>query len=683
MTRYVPRFVRTFASAVGQFRYLLLGLMALIVVAVGGWGWLQSDPTLSPGEALYRSFGLFTISMSDDVGALNPALEFARWAAIVVAGASLLSVARDAIQDVQLHQRLRDAKRARGHVVVVGQGTEAVQIALSFGTTNPHLRVVVIGSVANTRLPELKEKRVLCLDGANDGELTEILRDAHLVVVVGATDHEAMTEATRVGGLRRGSVPVTVLFDDRDLASQWNRSRSERAVCRPVRVAIELLREEAPVREDAVVPPAVVFGDGRVAVEIVRRIITGWQEPGEKVEVHVVSDSRALLGSIRVGLEARCEVHCHSMDPHAELAPRVLQKVIAGFRHMDFKDRVTVVGPRVYVAYGADELTVTVAAALAEQVPEAVVTGVIEETDPWATASVDDVSMPKLSSIGDLLTSRHAIEKDVTALLTEEIVADAHRWPEDAPSVFGVDAASEVLARRIAESASDLLAVAGLELDSRVWPARLAPLLGPDELRAMSAELAFIFQNQRKVDRAHLLELAARLPTLIARAGHTPDWSHGRESLVSAEEVEALAKAAHESYKVVAREGKNATNSENADQPWADLAPMEVRSNFAQTADIPLKLAMCGLSWRRTESPRSFSFDPEELEFLAEQEHRRWRHFQFRNGRRRGEWDKPWAELTEKVKDYDRRAVKAIPGALAKIGIEIVRVPMPEDRRSG
>lgn len=679
VARFAPRKrIHSLTHDLSRFKYVLLGVAALIVVVVGFVGWMQTDPSLPPWEALYRTLALFTISMPDGLGVLNPWLEVARWGAIVVAGVSLLSVVRDALRDVQLHRRLREAKRAQGHVVIRGDGAEAVQIAFSFGETSPRIPVVLVGAAPTVRLPELRERRVVWLSGADDFDLAEILQDARHIVVVGASDQEAMAEATRIGGLRDLTAPVTVLFDDRDLASQWNRSRSERAVSRPARVATELLRVVEPVRLDAVVPPSVVFGDGGVAVEIARRIITGWQEPGERVEVHFVSDSPELVDSARVGLEARGDIWFHQMASHPELAPNVLEAVRAGFRHMDMKGRVTVAGPRVYVAYQADELTVTIASALAEQVPDAVVAGVIDDAGPWSSPRLSQTaSQPVLKSIGHLLTSRDAIEKGVVDELTDEILADAHRWPSGVPPLFGEDEESRVLARSVAAAAAPVLAAAGLELDSRIWPARLAPFLGPDELLAVAAELARLLPSSRSLDRARLLEFAARYPTLIARAGHTPDWRIGRESLVTAEEVVSLASAAHESYLDVSRATRNATGSDNAERSWDELAPMERRSNFAQTADIPLKLALCGLSWRRVEHPVIFEFSSEEVELLAEQEHRRWRHFQFRNGRQKGEWDIAWDEMSDEIKEYDRNAVRAIPAALRAIGIEIVRNVSP------
>jgi hypothetical protein len=80
-----------------------------------------------------------------------------------------------------------------------------------------------------------------------------------------------------------------------------------------------------------------------------------------------------------------------------------------------------------------------------------------------------------------------------------------------------------------------------------------------------------------------------------------------------------------------------------------------------------------GWSWRAVPTPVLVEFSQDQIEQLAELEHRRWTHFQYRNGRPGHQWAKPWAELTEDVKEHDRNVVRMVPSLLLQAGLEIDR----------
>ncbi len=80
----------------------------------------------------------------------------------------------------------------------------------------------------------------------------------------------------------------------------------------------------------------------------------------------------------------------------------------------------------------------------------------------------------------------------------------------------------------------------------------------------------------------------------------------------------------------------------------------------------------------------SYEFTPEEVELLAEMEHERWVLEREADGWTYGETRdvdakisphlRPWDELTEEVKEYDRETVRGIPEFLAKAGFEVHRM---------
>lgn len=677
-TGRIPRSLRRFLHGVHNARFVLLGVAALAVTVTGWVGWLESDPTLSVADALYWSLALFTLNAPENPATVALALELARWGAILVAATTLTtlaSAARDTLTEFGVRKRIKDAHRLKQHKVVFGDGLEIARLASSYRTNRPAPDVVAIGDIPAVEEPELRRSGAIVLSGVNDTDLAPILRDASRVIVVGRTDSSTMAMAARIERVQGDSPLLTVLVDDRDLAAQWNRTKISRSVSRSVRVAMELLRRHSPLPEGMVVPPPIVIGDSPIAGEIARRITVGWQEPGERLEVHLVGFSTAALEAVSFGLEARGDFRRWDMAPYPDLAPGIVRSIIAGhrFANLENDDRLTLSGPRVYVAYEDDARTVTVAAAVAAAITNAEVVGVVADGGTWSSGTVIGKDATLVSS-DQLLTQHSTIEKTAHALLAEEIQSEAERTHAGAATGFGALLTSGAQ-ESISETIADLLSSVGLELDARVWPARTAPLLGPDELNILADAVSRKLSVPMRQERRDQLRFAARLPTLAARAGHTPDWISDHPVILTSEDLEKLAKAAHQAYEEVSRTTRNATASENAGTAWEDLPPLEVRSNYAQAADIPLKLALCSLTWaRRTDTGgQPFRFSPAEEELLAEVEHERWCEFMIRNGRPGTIWNVPWSALKEEERDYDRQPVRAIPDALLRIGIEIVR----------
>ncbi len=116
--------------------------------------------------------------------------------------------------------------------------------------------------------------------------------------------------------------------------------------------------------------------------------------------------------------------------------------------------------------------------------------------------------------------------------------------------------------------------------------------------------------------------------------------------------------------------------------PWEQLLPALQRSNLSQADDIPNKLAVVGKRLARS-GGSPLQLDHEEVEVLAEMEHGRWNLERLRGGWQPGErqvsrlvtsYLKPWTELDEQAKDYDREAVRNIAPALADAGWGVVEI---------
>ena len=127
---------------------------------------------------------------------------------------------------------------------------------------------------------------------------------------------------------------------------------------------------------------------------------------------------------------------------------------------------------------------------------------------------------------------------------------------------------------------------------------------------------------------------------------------------------------------------------------WDTLVEHLKQSNRAQADYIARKLNAAGYTVRKgrnaTVTPRQFT--PDEVEIMAELEHGRWNVERLLDGWKWGPvkdvakkvspYIAPWSGLAEEVKELDRQAVRDIPHLLAKVGMEIVRVPVSKRKPS-
>jgi len=150
--------------------------------------------------------------------------------------------------------------------------------------------------------------------------------------------------------------------------------------------------------------------------------------------------------------------------------------------------------------------------------------------------------------------------------------------------------------------------------------------------------------------------------------------------------LEQLARSIHEDY-VAKSEARGETKAGNRSMvPWDELSQDLRDANVAQAAGIGSKLeAVNAVVVPESAAVSDFSFTPEEVEGLAETEHKRWMNERIAQGwsygperddRRKFHPDlKQWDELDEDTRERDRDAVRAIPGILHEAGYQILRLP--------
>ncbi|MCC6774894.1 MAG: hypothetical protein IT360_27245, partial [Gemmatimonadaceae bacterium] len=160
-----------------------------------------------------------------------------------------------------------------------------------------------------------------------------------------------------------------------------------------------------------------------------------------------------------------------------------------------------------------------------------------------------------------------------------------------------------------------------------------------------------------------------------------------------AEDREQLAISIHEAYRASIETKANANDA--ALQPWRSLREVLRESNRLQADHIGIKLRAIGCVSAPTSDARpavqqfgTGADGTDEVELLARMEHDRWNAERWLGGwvyapgkknvdKRTSPYLVPWVaeELPESVREYDRNAVRAIPGHSARVGRKVVRSP--------
>ena len=674
----------------GLGRWYLLGTLVIAALVLGTWGWLEADPTLQGVDALYRAFQLFTLDMPEQNPPLT--LEVARWLALFVAFYAVAKVLRT----VFTHQKqLFDAKRRRNHVVVVGNGPEAASLAGNDTYRKAGTKVVVVGDLDPSDQAWLAGRGVSVLPDLSDPHLTGVLRGAEDVVIVGGDDNETANLVCRVASTAPKTQPLA-LFDSPALARQWTRNSSDaaRTVCRVTQLALETLRLCPPFPSDAAVPDPVVVGDGPLAAELTRRIILGWQHDGWRPRVLCLSERTGWAGELvqKFGDAVQAE--------QTTLLPACVEARVNEFRDTwvpPEKGRGTVGGIRVYLALTESSKAVTIARELLED-PTTHIGLVVDQNTHWKDLFGDVTDRVRLISRDALLADPKVLERNEADLLCAELRRDAESWPPDSPSLFSADIVRDensgdivdvtpdrhrmdlgigLLTRDDARAAREVLEAGGMKAEPGI-PLEPAPLAGPSQLRSMQFTLLNLLADALPSDadshdlQQWALDLASRLPEMMQRSGWT--ITSDIPPLLDSESIERLAQQVHESYRQQALAEGNPTGSRLVETPWEELSEFDRSSNRAVVLDYPVKLASIGLDWRRSKNPAPApELTDEQVFTLSVAEHRRWSHFQRRNGREGHYFNKSWDELTKGQQSLDENVVNTMGSLLAFEGIEIIQ----------
>lgn len=674
----------------GSGRWCLLGTLVVLVLLFGTCGWLEADPALQWCDALYRAIQLFVLDMSEKNP--PPALNVARWLALFVAFYAVAEVLLAVFtqQKQLLHARLR-----RNHIVVIGNGPEAASLAGNDTYHTAGKKVVVIGDLDPSDQAWLAGRGVSVLPDLSDPHLTRVLRGAKDVVIVGDNDNETANLVCRVASTAPTTQPLA-LFDSPALARQWTRSSSDaaRTVCRVTQLALETLRLCPPFPSDAAVPDPVVVGDGPLAAELTRRIILGWQHDGWRPRILCLSERTGWAGDLVQKFGGAVQVE------QMALLPACVEARVTEFRDTwvpPEKGRGTVGGIRVYLALTESSKAVTIARELLED-PATHIGLIVDQSTHWKDLFKDVTDRVQLISRDTLLADPQVLKRNEADLLRAELRRDAESWPPDSPSLFSTDIVRDknsgdivditpdqhrldlgvdLLTRDDAKAAREVLEAGGMKAETGI-PLEPAPLAGPSQLRFMQLTLLDLLTNKELFSDADdtdlqqwALDLASRLPEMMQRSGWTV--TSDTPPLLDSESIERLAERVHESYRQQALAEGNPTGSRLVETPWKELSAFDKSSNRAVVLDYPVKLASIGLDWRRSTTPATPPKLPDEQKHvLSVAEHRRWSHFQRRNGREGHYFNTPWDELIPEQKSLDENIINTMGSFLASEGIEII-----------
>jgi hypothetical protein len=201
---------------------------------------------------------------------------------------------------------------------------------------------------------------------------------------------------------------------------------------------------------------------------------------------------------------------------------------------------------------------------------------------------------------------------------------------------------------------------------------------------AMGAQVGVLEDSGREADRLiHDPQWAAAEG--LARLPHDPRIlntfiHYGGHALLASDQIETVARAIHDQYR--ADQHDRFLQAEPAMADWDELLDPFKESNRQQAIHVGQKLEAIGMKALPVADReiQLAKFTEEQVERLAEMEHARWNVERRLAGWTLGPRDPQrktspylvgWAELPETVKQWNRRAVCAIPALLGGVGLEI------------
>ncbi|HEX2578709.1 MAG TPA: NAD-binding protein [Aquihabitans sp.] len=182
-----------------RWRWLTLTVAWLVVAGLAFWGLTVGAPESSVWNRLYAIPDFFSISISDDLAALDWRVQLARFLGPIAFATTFYAATASVLRDQFARFRLRFAQ---DHVVVAGLGDKGSRLAASFAESGRRV-VAIEPDPANVHRAGLARRGVTVLTGeATDPRVLEeagLARAADLVAVADdATNAEIVAVARRV-----------------------------------------------------------------------------------------------------------------------------------------------------------------------------------------------------------------------------------------------------------------------------------------------------------------------------------------------------------------------------------------------------------------------------------------------------------------------------------------------------
>ncbi|MGO9324372.1 MAG: NAD-binding protein [Terracidiphilus sp.] len=255
------------------------------------------------------------------------------------------------------------------------------------------------------------------------------------------------------------------------------------------------------------------------------------------------------------------------------------------------------------------------------------------------------------------------------------------------PTAAGL-AELEFVTASVTPGSPDLARTVEAKLESAGPLLGIALALGDDEVSLCAA-----LEMRSLLDRnGHLhvpvyvrLEYYRRLGELVRSIENISSFSDRLQIFGTLEEtlspdvlfgaqLDAFADALHEDY----RERSQETINPKANVLFRELPEFMKMSNRWRADHTPLLMELAGLHLERgVQSPSVIALSPEQIELLAQLEHRRFNierrlvENRFSSAQRQGASMSQWSDLSEDQKNTERKETARLPEIMARLGIEL------------
>lgn len=300
----------------GRWRFLLAAAAA--VAALGLWGMRRAPGDRTFLDDLYNLRDLFSFGLSLELGNANWQLQIARWLGPLVAAAALLE------GFAALSRRRADAfqaKRTRGHTVVLGLGDRGTRIATALREAGHDVTAVEVDPTeAGVGILRRREGRVV----EGDARLRHQLVDAGLphassVVVVCGSDATNAEVVAAISDLERapdaGPLNAAVHLSDAGLCALM-RHQSLRTATRGVRfdffdiysAGARLFLQDHPLADaaDGAPPHLMIVGLGQFGRCLLEATARAAQDGDTTITV-IDRDADARVQAVLLGQESLAE----------------------------------------------------------------------------------------------------------------------------------------------------------------------------------------------------------------------------------------------------------------------------------------------------------------------------------------------------------------------------------------